>query len=187
MSTMSHCDAVVRDVSQLIEAAHTQGEVVKHARALLEINPRSAFAMLELVYFDWDATKDRVPAWLKLVGEAPPLLWALGKKYSDLKRYDEAEGYLRRFIQQSPDRRGLRAARRQLQGGRRSEALEGDARRVPGQGRRPRTGPCPGSGEDRRRLHGAPAVGGGAAVRRGGGGDLGPVGDDAAPRVATRG
>ncbi len=44
-----------------------------------------------------------MPAWLKLVGEAPPLLWALGKKYGDLKRYDEAGGYLRRFIRQSPD------------------------------------------------------------------------------------
>jgi tetratricopeptide (TPR) repeat protein len=103
MSTMSHCDAVVRDVSQLIEAAPTTAEVLKHARALLEIDPRSAFAMLELVYFDWNANKDRVSAWLKLVGEAPPLLWALGKKSSDLKRYDDAAGYLRRFIRQSPD------------------------------------------------------------------------------------
>ncbi len=40
MSAMSHCDAVVRDVSQLIEAAPTHEEVVKHARALLEIDPR---------------------------------------------------------------------------------------------------------------------------------------------------
>ena len=101
---MSHCDAVVRDISQLIEAAPTSDEVVRHARALLEIDPGSAFAMLELVYFDWDATKDRVPAWLKLVGEAPPLLWALGKKSSDLKRYDEAQGYLRRSSSSRPNR-----------------------------------------------------------------------------------
>ena len=103
ISSMSHCDLVVRDVSLLIEAAPTSGEVVRHARALLEVDPRSAFAMNQLAYFDWDANKEQVAVWLKAVGEAPALLWALGKKNTDLKRYDEAARYLRRFIEQSPD------------------------------------------------------------------------------------
>jgi tetratricopeptide (TPR) repeat protein len=103
MFAMSHCDAVVRDVLQLIAAAPRPDEALRQARALLEIDPRSPFAMSQVVYSDWDAAKDRVPGWLKLAGEAPPLLYVLGKKYSELKQYDEAERYLRRFIRQSPD------------------------------------------------------------------------------------
>ena len=97
MSTMSHCDAVVLDVSQLIEAAPTSGEVLKHARG-----------------------------------------------------------------------------------------LEGDARRGPGQGRGPRTGPCQGPGADRQRFHAESAMGGGATLRRCGRRDLGPVGD-AMRRTSPRG
>jgi tetratricopeptide (TPR) repeat protein len=103
MSAQSHCDVIERDVSLLILAAPVTEELLRHARALLEISPRSAFAMYNLAFFDWNASQGRVPEWLKVAGESPALLWGLGKKYSDLKQYDQAEDYLRRFIRQSPD------------------------------------------------------------------------------------
>ncbi len=38
------------------------------------------------------------------VSDAPALLGALGKKYAELKQYDEAEKCLERYMEQSPDR-----------------------------------------------------------------------------------
>ena len=73
------------------------------ARTLLELSPRSAFAMATLIDHDWDAVKDKVPAWEKEVGDAPALLVALGKRYTGLKQYDLAQKALTRYIRQSPD------------------------------------------------------------------------------------
>ena len=100
---MSHVDATVRDESRAIDTANRGDDIARHARTLLGIDPRSAFAMGSLVYADWDAVKDQVPAWEKLVGEAPPLLYPLGKKYSALKQYEKAAKALASYIKQSPD------------------------------------------------------------------------------------
>ncbi len=97
-----HNDGTVRDYSLGIEASDAKNEPVL-ARALLELSPRSAFAMATLIDHDWDAVKDKVPAWEKEVGEAPALLVALGKRYTGLKQYDLAQKALTRYIRQSPD------------------------------------------------------------------------------------
>jgi tetratricopeptide (TPR) repeat protein len=71
---------------------------------LLEINPRSAFAMATLIEHDWDGVKDKVGAWEKELGDAAPaLLGALGKRYSQSKQFDEAQQALARYIKISPD------------------------------------------------------------------------------------
>ena len=55
-----------------------------------------------LVEADWDQVKGEVPGWREKVGEAPALIAALGRKYAELKDYDEAEKYLRRYMELSP-------------------------------------------------------------------------------------
>ena len=56
------------------------------ARILLNISPYSAYAMGILIEAAWDQVKDEVPAWREKVGEAPALIAALGRKYAELKR-----------------------------------------------------------------------------------------------------
>ena len=51
----------------------------------------------------WDQVKGEVPAWREKVGEAPALIAALGRKYAELKEYGEAEKYLRRYMELSPE------------------------------------------------------------------------------------
>jgi tetratricopeptide (TPR) repeat protein len=97
-----HNDATVRDYSLAIETSDPKTHPVL-ARTLLEIDPRSAFAMAALIEHDWDGVKDKVTAWEKEVGEAPALLGALGKHYTRSKQYDEAQKALTRYIRQSPD------------------------------------------------------------------------------------
>ena len=45
----------------------------------------------------------RYPAWRAKVGDAPALLGALGRKHIELKQFDEAEKYLKRYMELSPD------------------------------------------------------------------------------------
>ena len=68
------------------------------------MSPYSAFAMGTLVEHDWDGVKGNIAAWREKVRDHPALLRALGKKYWELKQYDEAEKCLARYVEQSPDR-----------------------------------------------------------------------------------
>ena len=98
-----HNDATVRDYSLAIEGSEGKTHAVL-GKTLLEINPRSAFAMATLIEHDWDGVKDKVPAWEKELGDAAPaLLGALGKHYSKAKQFDEAQQALARYIKISPD------------------------------------------------------------------------------------
>jgi tetratricopeptide (TPR) repeat protein len=98
-----HNDATIHDYSLAIEGSEAKTHAVL-ARTLLEINPRSDFAMAKLVEHDWDGVKDKVPAWEKELGDAAPaLLGALGKHYTQSKQYDEAQKVLARYIRISPD------------------------------------------------------------------------------------
>ena len=97
-----HNDPTVRGFSLAIETSDPKTHPTL-ARALLETDPRSAFAMSVLIEHDWDGVKDKVPAWEKEVGDAPALLAALGRHYSRTKQYDEAQKALTRYVRQSPD------------------------------------------------------------------------------------
>jgi tetratricopeptide (TPR) repeat protein len=97
-----HNDPTVRDYSLALEGSESKTHPVL-ARTLLTISPRSDFAMAQLIEHDWDGVKDKVPTWEKEFGEAPALLAALGKHYTQSKSYDEAQKVLTRYIKQSPD------------------------------------------------------------------------------------
>ncbi len=68
------------------------------------MSPYSSFAMATQVENDWDQAKEKVAEWREKVGDAPALIGALGRKYVELKQYDEAEKLLRRYMELSPDR-----------------------------------------------------------------------------------
>jgi tetratricopeptide (TPR) repeat protein len=99
---MGHSDATVRDFS---EVTHVSSGLPKtqHAKQLLEINPRSAFAMATLVENDWAQAEAKLPAWEKTAGESAVLLGALGRHYTNAKEFDEASKALNRYIKVSPD------------------------------------------------------------------------------------
>ena len=96
-----HGSATARDFCAII-TSETKNKV-KHARVLRYVSPHCPFAMATLVEFDWEAAQNEVAAWEKEAGDSPALLGALGRKYFELKRYDEAEARLKRYIEISPD------------------------------------------------------------------------------------
>ena len=75
----------------------------KHGRALRYVSPHCPFGMATLAEYDWENVKDEVAAWEKEAGDSPALLGALGRKFFELKRYDEAESRLKRLMDISPD------------------------------------------------------------------------------------
>jgi tetratricopeptide (TPR) repeat protein len=100
-AAMVHFSLVARDLAERLRHTNTRRDQL--ARALLDISPYSAFAMSVLIESDWDVVIGEVPGWREKVGGAPALLAALGRKYADLREFAEAENYLRRYIDLSPD------------------------------------------------------------------------------------
>ena len=99
--TLSHRSILARDFGELLR--QTNDRTAHLGRVLLNISPYSAYAMATLIASDWDRVKGDVPAWREKVGDAPGLLGALGKKYAELKQYDEAEQFLKRYVELSGD------------------------------------------------------------------------------------
>lgn len=96
-----HVSLLARDIAERVR--QTTAAKDRYGRILLNISPYSAHAMGVLIEAAWDEVKDEVPAWREKVGEAPAMIAALGRKYADLKDYGEAEKYLRRYVELSPD------------------------------------------------------------------------------------
>ncbi len=97
-----HATSVVRDACERI--ANSRDAHPFFASMLMRLDPYSAFAMGKLVEGAWDQSKQSVSEWRQKVGDAPALIGALGRKYVELKQYDEAEKLLRRYMELSPDR-----------------------------------------------------------------------------------
>ncbi len=97
-----HATSVVRDACERI--ANAKDPHPFFSSMLMRLDPYSAFAMGKLVEGAWDQSKGSVSEWRQKVGDAPALIGALGRKYADLKQYEEAEKLLRRYMELSPDR-----------------------------------------------------------------------------------
>lgn len=97
----SHADPVARDLALVLEWPGRDSANV--AARLLEVDPRSSFAMASLIAADWDGVKDHVPEWRKVVDDAPALLAALATHYTATKQLDEARDVLTRYIARCPD------------------------------------------------------------------------------------
>jgi tetratricopeptide (TPR) repeat protein len=100
-SAMLQVSLVARDIAERLRQTNARRD--QFGRILLNISPYSAHAMGVLVEVAWDQVKDEVPAWSEKVGEAPALIAALGRKHAELREYNEAENYLKRYIGISPD------------------------------------------------------------------------------------
>jgi tetratricopeptide (TPR) repeat protein len=101
-----HRDEIARDCAQALNHSFDKFKA-QEARSLLEVNPHSPFARATLVEHDWDKVKDQVGEWEKEAGDSSPaLLAALARRYSQLKKFDEAERALRAYIKISPDHWG---------------------------------------------------------------------------------
>jgi tetratricopeptide (TPR) repeat protein len=98
----SHCESGAADIASILE--RTAIKKVETAEILLALSPYSAFAMAALNKHDWDKVQGDIAGWREKVRDHPALLAALGKKYSELKRFDEAQKCLARYVEQSSDR-----------------------------------------------------------------------------------
>ena len=97
----AHCETGARDVAAIL--AGSAQKKAPTANVLLKISPYSAFAMANLIEHDWENSASEVASWKEKVRDDPTLLGALGKKYVELKKFDEAEKCLARYVEQSPD------------------------------------------------------------------------------------
>ena len=98
-----HGDAIARDLAASTLVPEVPYKVVQ-ARVMLAVAPCSPYAMSVLIDHDWDAVKDKVPAWEKTAGDSSAFLAALARRYSALKRYADAEKVLTQAIKLSADR-----------------------------------------------------------------------------------
>ena len=99
--SLAHRSILAHDFAELLR--QTKDRRAQLGRVLLIISPYSSYAMATLIASDWDRVKADVPAWRQKVGDAPGLLGALGKKYAELKQYDDAEKCLKRYVELSGD------------------------------------------------------------------------------------
>ncbi len=98
----AHTDELARDYAAV--AVHSRKEeMVRLAHTLLDFSPHSPFAMNLLINNDWDRAEPRVAGWLERAGDSAGLLGALGWRYTELGRVDEAQPLLERYIRLSPD------------------------------------------------------------------------------------
>lgn len=105
-----HADISYRDNAEHASLTNPTISYPAHnGRVMLLQSPYSAFAMAVQIEHDWDQAREHVAEWRKKVGDAPALIGALGKKYVELKRYDEAEKLLSRYMELSPDRWAYRS------------------------------------------------------------------------------
>jgi tetratricopeptide (TPR) repeat protein len=99
--SVAHGSILARDFA--VRIRQTPDKTAHFGRVLLTISPYSAYAMSILIQADWNRVQGEIPSWRAKVGDAPGLIGALGKKYAELKQYDEAEKYLKRYVELSGD------------------------------------------------------------------------------------
>ncbi len=100
---LRHSDDTVRDHSEITLVSTRGAQQADQARMLLQIHPRSAYAMATLVEDEWPRSEPKLPAWERAAGNTAVLLGAIGRVYSASKRFDRAAEKLDRYIRLSPD------------------------------------------------------------------------------------
>ena len=80
-------------------------EQAGHVQKFLKVSPYSPSARFHLIGTDWARVEPEAARWEKENAGHPAVLAALGKKYMDLARYDDAERLFRAAVKLSPDNR----------------------------------------------------------------------------------
>jgi hypothetical protein len=73
------------------------------AHEMRTLSPYNPLSCATLIYEDWAMVKDQAAAWEKEFGQHPPVLRALGWRYSELQAWPDAERCLAAYIQLAPD------------------------------------------------------------------------------------
>ena len=129
---LKHVDNTAYDLSELVRSTAGRDQS-DNALALLEVSPHSQYAKAVLIEKDWERARPHLAEWEKGANNAPVLLAALARRYSDQGQVEEARRALLRYIQFSPDQWAYELLAKDFKDRRRPGALADDARRVPRQ------------------------------------------------------
>jgi tetratricopeptide (TPR) repeat protein len=112
--TQVHMDHLVRDFATQSDiywkpnaddpSSNKSRELLVHnANKIVMLSPENPYAMAVLIEMDWDAIQPRLADWEKKHADFLPLVGALGRRYSVLKQYEKARGFLERYIGELPE------------------------------------------------------------------------------------
>ncbi len=101
-----HQDDVARDLETkvLFLRPDEKSQHNQRGRALLAVSPYHPMAVRALIPFDWEKVKDKADEWERHFDAHPQVLLALGKKYRELKRPDDAERCLKKAAERGPSK-----------------------------------------------------------------------------------
>src|SRR5579864_575858 len=102
-------DGVFRD--QALRFARINNSPATTRRILNRLAVISPYAPLPVAWAverDWELAKPHVAEWEKSFRQSPAVLSALGKRYTELQQWDDAERCLKQYIGLSPDVVGFR-------------------------------------------------------------------------------
>jgi tetratricopeptide (TPR) repeat protein len=77
---------------------------VSCARDLADASPHSPVYMAKMIELRWPFASEHLKEWEQTWGDHPTLAAALGKQYTTLKQWPEAEKYLKIYLAKAPDR-----------------------------------------------------------------------------------
>lgn len=98
----AHASRTAQDLCLLL--AEISPKKLPVAETLLRVSPRTQYAKGMIIRWDWDRIQDKLDDWKKTDGDLPAVQRTLGYEYLSRKRFAEAREWLRRYVQQSPDR-----------------------------------------------------------------------------------
>jgi tetratricopeptide (TPR) repeat protein len=99
---LKHVDNNAYDLAELVRSTVGRDQS-NNAMALLEVSPDSQYAKAVLIEKDWERAAAHLVEWEKGANNAPVLLAALARRYSDQGQLDDARRCLLRYVQFSPD------------------------------------------------------------------------------------
>ena len=99
---LKHVDNTASDLSELVRSTGGRDQS-DNALALLEVSPHSDYAKAVLIEKDWERARPHLVEWENGVNNAPVLLAALARRYSEQGRVEDARRVVLRYIQFSPD------------------------------------------------------------------------------------
>ncbi len=99
---VKHVDNTAYDLSELVRSTSGRDQS-NRALALLDVSPHSEYAKAVLIEKDWERAAPHLVEWEKGANNAPVLLAALARRYSDQGQLEDARRNLLRYVQFSPD------------------------------------------------------------------------------------
>jgi tetratricopeptide (TPR) repeat protein len=107
--SQSHNDRVFYDLLRMDARYGTTPEMKMYLSKLLgEVSPYAPTTVALQITHDWSYAEKHAAEWEKRYSTSPEVLNALGTRYQQLKRYDDAERCLLKRVETAPDFAGYR-------------------------------------------------------------------------------